>query len=1068
MSPPGMLYGEAPPGWRRRAAIHAGWTADETQAVERLLAQGALAEPERHRIAARARDLVLAVRQRTGARGALHDFLREYDLSSREGMILMCLAEALLRIPDADTADRLIRDKLGGGEWQRHLGHSKSLLVNAATFGLLLTGRLVQLDRDEAGSVEQVVGRLVARSGEPAIRAALREAMRILGEQFVLGRTLAEARERAASDRRWRYSFDMLGEAALTHADAERYFNAYLAAITAVDAAPADDVYASDGVSVKLSALHPRVELAHHERLRAELVPRVLELARAARDADVVLTLDAEEAERLEPQLDVFEAVYTDARLRDYEGFGLAVQAYQKRAFDVVEHLAQLAAAHGRRIPVRLVKGAYWDSEIKRAQALGLDGYPVFTRKRATDVSYLACARRLLAAPQAFCCQFASHNAWTVAAVVELARGRRDLDFRTKSRAARQGWRGCGLEFQRLHGMGEALYEALRETEPDIPCRVYAPVGSHKDLLPYLVRRLLENGANTSFVNRVEDETIPVEMLTTDPVEPLRALKQKPHPRIPLPADLYQPQRRNSRGINLADPQVLADFKSRLDKLANRLYLAAPLVSGETHEGERHPVAEPANRETVVGEVAQADDAAADAALEAAAHAAPAWSATAPAERAAILERAADLFEEHSAELMALVVREGGRCIPDALAELREAVDYCRYYAACTRDELAARVLPGPTGESNTLTLHGRGVFACISPWNFPLAIFTGQVVGALAAGNAAIAKPASQTPLAAARAVRLLHQAGVPPEALHLLPGGGAAVGERLVRDERVAGVVFTGSTDTARRIQRLLADRGGPIVPLIAETGGINAMIADSSALPEQLVADALVSAFNSAGQRCSALRVLFVPEEIAPRVLELLAGAMEELAVGDPRWLATDVGPVIDDRARRDLEGYAAALERRARLVHACHLPPECARGSFVAPRVFEVERATLPDREVFGPVLHVARYAAGRLGEVVEAINATGYGLTLGVHSRVESTAEYVRRHARAGNVYVNRDMIGAVVGVQPFGGEGLSGTGPKAGGPFYVARFTTERVFSVNTAAVGGNATLLADTGEEDL
>jgi RHH-type proline utilization regulon transcriptional repressor/proline dehydrogenase/delta 1-pyrroline-5-carboxylate dehydrogenase len=1042
-----MIYERAPEGWSRRAGLHAAYTADETGILDELLAQAALDEAVSVRIAARARELVLRVRERARGRAGVHAFLREYDLSSREGVLLMCLAEALLRIPDAATADRLIRDKLAGGEWERHLGHSASLLVNAATFGLLLTGRLVELDRDRPQGIDQALARLVARSGEPAVRAALREAMRILGEQFVLGRTLAEARARAEASGGGRYSFDMLGEAALTRADAERYFLAYRDAIGAI-AQQGKDVRAADSISVKLSALHPRLELAQHERLAHELVPRVRELALTARASNVGLTLDAEEAERLELQLDVFEAVYEDPALGDYEGFGLAVQAYQKRGLAVVGYLASLAQARRRRIPLRLVKGAYWDSEIKRAQVQGLADYPVFTRKRSTDVAYLVCARRVLNDRQAFYGQFATHNAHTVAAVLELAHGRRDL------------------EFQRLHGMGELLYDVLGEEGAGIPCRVYAPIGSHRDLLPYLVRRLLENGANTSFVNRLEDEATPIEKLVADPVAAVRALARRPHPRLPRPADIFLPERRNARGVNLADPHALARLKAQMEAVAGE-HRAAPIVGGKWREGAVREVHEPANRSMVVGTVAEADEAAIEDALAMAAAAAPQWAARAPESRAAVLERAADLFEEHAADLLALIVREGGRCLPDAVAEWREAVDYCRYYAARLRRDFAPQALAGPTGESNTLTLRGRGVFACVSPWNFPLAIFAGQVAGALAAGDAVIAKPASQTPLVAARAVQLLHEAGVPGEVLHLLPGSGGVVGERLVRDTRIAGVTFTGSTGTARRINQILAERAGPITPFLAETGGINAMIADSSALPEQVVTDVLQSAFNSAGQRCSALRVLFVQDDIAERVLELLVGAMQELVIGDPRWLATDVGPVIDERAQRELEQYVSGLATRARLIHACRLPADAARGSFVAPCAWEVDLNALPEREVFGPVLHVVRYAADQLDAVIAAINGSGHGLTLGIHSRIESTAEYLRAQVRAGNIYVNRNQIGAVVGVQPFGGEGLSGTGPKAGGPFYLARMAVERVFTVNTAAVGGNATLLGQIGEED-
>jgi RHH-type proline utilization regulon transcriptional repressor/proline dehydrogenase/delta 1-pyrroline-5-carboxylate dehydrogenase len=968
----------------------------------------------------------------------------------------MCLAEALLRIPDAETADRLIRDKLAEAHWEAHLGQSESLLVNAATFGLMLTGRLVRLDTQTAASVGERLGRLVARSGEPAIRAALREAMRILAQQFVMGRTIEEALARAheGENRRYRYSFDMLGEAALTAGHAERYFEQYARAIKAVASYPreAAGVFAAPGVSVKLSALHPRFEHAQRTRLLRELEPRLRALAEQAQAAGIGLTVDAEESERLEVTLDVFEAVYASGALAGYEGLGIAVQAYQKRAMAVIEELAALARAHRRRIPLRLVKGAYWDSEIKRAQQQGLDGYPVFTRKVNTDVSYLACARRVLASPELFYPQFATHNAYTVAAVEELAAEAACPDF----------------EFQRLHGMGESLYAVLLAQPTPPAVRVYAPVGAHADLLPYLVRRLLENGANTSFVNRLEDPEIPIEQLIADPVAQARSLETKSHPRIPLPADLYGPERRNARGVNLANSMALETLAEALQRAASCRYWAAPLLAGQPKSGATRAVTRPADSRQIVGEVVEAKPEDVAQAFTLAARAAHDWAAAGVERRALLLERAADLLESRQAEFIWLLAAEGGRCLSDAIAELREAVDYCRYYAVQARRLFAPIRLPGPTGESNTLSLHGRGVFACISPWNFPLAIFLGQITAALAAGNAVVAKPARQTPLVAMRAVQVLLEAGVPPEVLHLLPGSSEVIGEALLAEPHLAGVVLTGSTATARAIQAQLARRAGPILPFIAETGGVNAMIADSSALPEQLVADVLVSAFNSAGQRCSALRVLFLQEEIAETVIEMLAGAMAELRLGDPLRLSTDVGPVIDRAAQERLEAYIDSLRRRARLIAETPAPDgEATRhGCFVRPIAFEVGREALPCQEIFGPVLHVARFAAGELDRLVDIINATGFGLTLGVHSRLESTIERVRRRARVGNLYVNRNMIGAVVGVQPFGGEGLSGTGPKAGGPHYLLRFATERTLTVNTAAVGGNASLLS-LGDDD-
>lgn len=1042
--------GEPLDEWHR--ALAEAYLQDETTCVESLLSEADLPNGRREEIELLARRLVQTVRQQADKQGGLDAFMREYDLSSEEGVVLMCLAEALLRIPDRHTADRLIHDKLSQADWARHLGHSESLLVNAGTWGLLLTGRLVRLADDTVNDVGALLGRMVARSGEPLVRLALKEAMGIMAHQFVMGRTIEEAiAHRPEAGITARYSYDMLGEAALCEEDAERYLAAYEQAIDAIgrQGAQGGELFDAPGISVKLSALHPRFEWFQRQRVRAELVPRLERLARQAREAGITLTVDAEEADRLGITLEVFEALFCSSALQGWEGLGLAVQTYQKRSTAVLDGLATLARTQGRRIMLRLVKGAYWDSEIKRAQERGLDGYPVFTRKLATDVAYLAGARRLLAAPDAFYPQFATHNAYAVAAIQVLA------------------GQEAHYEFQRLHGMGEALYGAAAAAGISAPCRIYAPVGSHHELLPYLVRRLLENGSNSSFVNRIADAQAPIDSLVADPVVRLAALPVKPHPAISLPSEVFGAARRNSRGLNLYDPQTLMQLATAMQVAADAEWLAAPLVAGRTSSGEPLPVCSPADPGRTVGHVVAADEEAIEQAVTAASGAAADWDAVAAGKRAGILAHAADLLEAHHAELLALCVLEGGRCLPDAQAELREAVDYCRYYGEQAGREFgASQSLTGPTGERNQLTLHGRGVFACISPWNFPLAIFTGQVAAALAAGNAVLAKPASQTPLTAMRVTQLLHQAGVPGEVLHLLPGSGASVGERLISDPRVTGVVFTGSTDTARHLHQRLAQRPGPIAPLIAETGGQNCMIVDSSALPEQVVTDVLTSAFNSAGQRCSALRVLFVQEEIAPRVLELLAGAMAELQVGDPVQLCTDVGPVIDHAARQQLEQHIMRMTEKGRLIYATPLPGHKMRGSYVAPHAFEIDRLDQLPCEVFGPVLHVIRYRAERLEAVLDDINATGYGLTLGIHSRVAETAEQIRRRVRTGNVYVNRNMIGAVVGVQPFGGEGLSGTGPKAGGPYYLHRFASERVFTVNTAAVGGNASLL--TLQDDL
>ena len=1029
----------------KRDALASILYAPEAEVVDALLRAYSVSPEARARIEATARRLVGEVRARRTRGGGLDAFLQEFDLSSREGVVLMCLAEALLRIPDSATADRLIRDKLVEADWAKHLGESDSLFVNASTWALMLTGRVLRFDDEGEEGLTATVRKFVAASGEPIIRRAVTSAMRIMGRQFVMGRTIEDALARAAptEPKGWRYSYDMLGEAARTAADAERYFKAYEDAIAAIGRANAGrGPIEGPGISVKLSALHPRYEVAQAGRVHRELAPRLIELARQAKAAGIGFTVDAEEAERLELSLDLIEAALASPALAGWDGFGLAVQAYSKRALPVLDWLFDRARAHGRRLMVRLVKGAYWDTEIKRVQERGLPDYPVFTRKATTDVSYLACAQAMLAAGPVFYPQFATHNAHTLAAILEFAGDR-------------------PFEFQRLHGMGEALYEQI--VTPARPCRVYAPVGSHEDLLPYLVRRLLENGANTSFVNRIADERAPIEAIVADPVQTVERLQAKRHPRIPLPADLYQPDRRNSSGLDLADVHTLRTLKTEMERAASGPHEAAPIIDGKPHKDEarRRAVHDPSDRRRIVGAVTEAEPDSVDAALARASRAARDWDAVPAAERAAILERAADLYETNGAALMALIVREAGRTIPDALGELREAVDFLRYYAARAREDFQApKLLVGPTGGRNSLGLHGRGVFACIAPWNFPLAIFTGQIAAALAAGNAVIAKPAEQTPLIGARAVALLHQAGVPGDVLHFLPGDGPTIGARLVADPRIAGIAFTGSTDTARAINQTLAARSGPIVPFIAETGGVNAMIVDSSALPEQVIGDALASAFNSAGQRCSALRVMFVQDDVAPRIIDMLIGAMAELRIGDPGLIATDIGPVIDAEARDALQRHADRMDREARLLHRCDLPADCAHGTFFAPRAYEIDALKRVEREVFGPILHVVRFAGGKIDAVIDAVNATGYGLTLGIHSRIDSTIARVRDRVRVGNVYVNRNMIGAVVGVQPFGGEGLSGTGPKAGGPYYLHRFAVERAVSVDLTAQGGNATLL--------
>jgi RHH-type proline utilization regulon transcriptional repressor/proline dehydrogenase/delta 1-pyrroline-5-carboxylate dehydrogenase len=1022
--------------------------ADEAACVRQLLARARFDPEAEDRVNQRACDLVRAVRERRAEQGVMDAFMQEYDLSSEEGVVLMCLAEALLRIPDDETAERLIADKLGDADWEAHLGRSSSVLVNASTWGLMLTGKLVALSESTQKNFRTTLGRLINRSGEPMVRTAVRQAMKIMGHQYVMGRTIDEALDRARhkKNRIYRHSFDMLGEAALTDADSERYMEAYRLAIQTIGASGVgDDIYAAPSISVKLSALHPRFEVIQRERVLRELTPRLLELARLARDSGIALTVDTEEADRLMLTLEVFHGVLEDESLGDWHGFGLALQTYQKRAPAVIDLLAEWSRRTGHRIPVRLVKGAYWDAEIKNAQVEGYTGYPVFTRKANTDVSYIACARSVLANRQAFYPQFATHNAHTIAAVTELAGDR--LDY----------------EFQRLHGMGEDLYGVVMQEDGfHHACRVYAPVGSHEDLLPYLVRRLLENGSNTSFVNRIVDETLPVEKVAEDPIQKVSATQPVAHPAIPLPALLYGRDRRNSGGINLASARDVRGLAEAMQPYAGVRWNVEPILADSLQAGGREVVdnLNPGDLGDVVGSLRDSSAREVDQAIAAAAAYAPQWDKVPAEDRARMLETTAELMEADFGELMALCMREAGKTAHDAVSEIREAVDFLRYYAVQAREYFARPIrLPGPSGERNELSLHGKGVFACISPWNFPLAIFTGQVSAALAAGNAVLAKPAEQTPAIAAHAVRLMHRAGVPRAALQFLPGDGIEVGARLTADSRIDGVAFTGSTTTARHINRSLAARDAPLATLIAETGGQNAMLVDSSALPEQVVHDVIRSAFHSAGQRCSALRVLFLQQDIADRVMKLLAGAMQELVIGNPRWLSTDVGPVIDEEAREGLLAHIEQMERDCRLIARAPLDPAL-NGYYLAPCAFEIDSIERLDHEVFGPVLHIVRYAARDLDRIIDEINGTNYGLTLGVHSRIERTQRYISDHVRAGNRYINRSMIGAVVGVQPFGGERLSGTGPKAGGPHYMFRFATERTLTVNTAAVGGDASLL--------
>jgi RHH-type proline utilization regulon transcriptional repressor/proline dehydrogenase/delta 1-pyrroline-5-carboxylate dehydrogenase len=1030
-----------------RTDLRRAYRQEEEACIAERLEQAAPAARVHESAARLAIDLIEGARGKKAS--GIDAFLQQYGLDTEEGIALMCLAEALLRVPDAATADALIKDKIGSIEWGEHLGESSSTFVNAATFSLMLTGEVLDPPDERQRGMGSVLKRAMNRLGEPVIRTATGQAMKILGGQFVFGRTIDEALKRAAPERARgiTHSFDMLGEAAMTFADAEKYRQAYESALARLAREAGAGVAGSPGISVKLSALHPNYNFFHADEARAAMVPLVRDLAIKARDADIHFTIDAEEAERLELSLDIIEELVADDDLfrrpdgSRWEGFGLAIQAYQKRGLWVCDWAGKVARRHGRKLFVRLVKGAYWDSEVKLAQVGGFADYPVFTRKVATDVSYLACAARLFEHSDVIRPAFATHNAYTIGAIKQLAAGK-------------------PFEFQRLHGMGEEVYDALHALEGNqrTPVRIYAPVGGHKELLAYLVRRLLENGANTSFVNRMGDADIPAEELVGDPVAELAALSPRRNPAIPLPPAIFG-ARENSAGVDLSDPLVREPLLARLDALALATWTAEPTFAGTAGAGEN--VTSPHDRAQTVGTVRAATPAEISQAFAHAAAIQPGWDALGGEARALLLEEAARLFEAHTAEFLSLCQREAGKTLLDSVLELREAVDFLRYYAAEARRQFTApTILPGPTGEENSLSLHGRGVFVTIAPWNFPLAIFIGMASAALAAGNSVLAKPAPQTPLIAALAIRLCHQAGIPPEALQLIPGG-AEVGALLTADPRLAGVAFTGSTATARAINRALANRDGPIATLIAETGGQNAMIVDSSALPEQVVRDVVASAFQSAGQRCSALRVLYLQEDVADTMLAMIRGGFEALTIGDPADLATDIGPVIDEAARARLEAHIADCESKGWPVTRLPLPSACEGACFVAPTIIEVPSIRALDDEHFGPVLHVARFRAGELPQVVADINATGFGLTLGLHSRIAETRRYVQAHARVGNFYVNRNQIGAVVESQPFGGEGLSGTGPKAGGPHYLARFATERVMTIDTTAAGGNASLLA-------
>jgi len=1007
------------------ALIQQAYRMDETQCLLPLIKESILPSDMLKQIESRARDWVEAIRENRLKSRGIEAFLATYNLSSQEGVALMCLAESLLRIPDSQTIDRLIRDKITLPTWQEQLGKSQSWFVNAATWGLLLTGKILSYEDTQSGSLMAALKRFIGRMSEPVIRQTILQAMKILGKQFVMSETIEIAlkRSRAAEKQGYRYSYDMLGEAAKTREDALFYFNAYSKAIEAIGRESEHfDPISGPGISVKLSALHPRYEWTNREQVFNELLPSLMELATKAKDLNMGFTIDAEEADRLELSLLLIESLVTSPELKGWKGLGVAVQSYQKRATRVIDWLIDLAEREDQFLMVRLVKGAYWDSEIKWTQERGLKDYPVFTRKAATDVSFMAAAKKLLETTAPIYPQFATHNAYTAATIFEMAKQLNKLS---------------AFEFQCLHGMGNALYDNIvGQTNLNLPCRVYAPVGTHEHLLAYLVRRLLENGANSSFVNQIVDSNTPIETLIEDPVAKMAALPFKPHSNIPLPIALYG-DRLNSRGVDfsqtLETTPLLKAIEAEFPKLFEMAFEKTTAEALDRHFRE----AENANR---------------------------LWSETPLIERANVLNRLAGMLERDRVTLLALLIREGGKTVQDAVSELRESIDYCYYYALQLQQNLVPKELKGVTGEYNVLSLHARGMMVCISPWNFPLAIFLGQIVSALASGNCVIAKPASQTPFIARKAVELLHEAGVPEKALILAIGDSREIGSVLLENPHLAGVMLTGSTDTARQINQKLAGRSGPLLPFVAETGGQNVMIVDSTALPEQVVTDVLMSAFNSAGQRCSALRVLALQQEIAPLIIKMLKGAMAELKLNDPFELSTDVGPLIDEKARKSLLGHVERLNEEAELIYECPLPeglPVLPRGVFFAPRAYAIKDISFLTEEVFGPILHVIEYKNENLDKLLKAINDTGYGLTLGIHTRIDERVRYIHRKARVGNVYVNRNMIGAVVGVQPFGGQGLSGTGPKAGGPHMLARLSVEKTLTINTTATGGNVALVS-------
>ncbi|MGL9717956.1 MAG: bifunctional proline dehydrogenase/L-glutamate gamma-semialdehyde dehydrogenase PutA [Wolbachia sp.] len=1032
-----------------RKRLQGFYHTDEKSYVRYLVEKIELSADSKNRIYNIAKQVVEKIK---GSKlGIIDSFMQQYSFSNDEGIALMCIVESLLRIPDDYTIDQLIKDKIANQEWSKHLGRSSSLFVNASTWSLVIGSSILRRNGEDP-KFYHAISRLLKNLGEPVIRKAVKQAMLTLGKHFIVGENIEKALENIKSDDHSKYlcSFDMLGEAACTSEDAEEYFNSYMHSIKAIgESTDTSDYFKSHGVSIKLSSLHPRYEFSQFSNVAEELRTKVLELCHEAKKYNISLCIDAEESERLEMSLVLFEQLRLDESLSQWEGLGLAVQAYQKRALSVLDFVEDVAIRSKHKIMVRLVKGAYWDSEIKRAQELGLSGYPVFTRKSYTDVCYLACAQKLLNKASHFYPCFGTHNAYTFATIMELA----DKNH-------------PGFEFQRLHGMGKGLYDyAMSELATSINCRIYAPVGKHSDLLPYLIRRLLENGANSSFVNQINDSNVKIEELVSDPLEKAKSLEYEPHPNIPLPQDIFGEGRKNSLGMDISDSVTVSQFANDIKEFSEKKWQVGPIIDGESlFDGAKFTeVVNPAHLENVIGEVSNTTTDQALSAIEIAHSAFAQWQNVSAEERAKLLERAADLLEERMKELIYILIVEAGKVLSDAIAEVREAVDFLRYYAIIAKNGLNNwKKLPGPTGEDNFIFFEGRGVFLCISPWNFPLAIFIGQVSAALAAGNAVLAKPAEQTPIIAYEAVRILHEAGIPKNVLHLIPGDGQYLGKTLVPDNRISGVAFTGSTQTAQIINRMLASRDGPIVPLIAETGGLNAMIVDSSALLEQVTSDVLLSAFRSSGQRCSALRVLFIQEDIAEKQIKMICDAAQELKIGDPIQLSTDIGPIIDKASIDMLAEHTEKMSRDkdSNLLSKVPMDTNSHNGYFFPPYIYEIQKISQLKQEVFGPILHIIRFDKSQLDEVISDINSTGYGLTFSLQSRIQNQIDLVSKKISVGNVYINRNQIGAAVGVQPFGGRGLSGTGPKAGGPDYLQRFSTEKVVSVNTTAFGGNTTLM--------